>query len=515
MLATLTTTARDRRGRARTGPSASRFSAAGPLVACLVFVLALAAAFAFGTEARRALSPEAFGVTAGLASALGIAIVSGRAKRVISFDARRSLVAFALGGVALTGAPYVVMLNRYSDAPPGSEVLFLTTAAWGALLALGLVFTRRGVVARLALVAGAALGLAGVVGIVANWERPSSFSLFFRYVSEESWMLAAGVAVALLWWWLDRERERGALNAAALAAAAGALAAAIALGLARAGQLGLAAAVGHQGLLLYALATASAVAAAVVLLRAVGAQGIAAALFLPPAVLTLLTYIEQATKIFGPQPILLGPAAAGSVTALAAAVLIARAPSARGPASGGRPDRRAVAAVVLSAASALAAMASLALPALGARVIGLRTSGATLDLRFTLIGAETVGSWLVLALALGTLAASIGAVRMVPRPGDPSRGRVLATIVALGAAAAAWPFVRATPLRTLTSFVPSEVQVDFGSEFASITFSSLAVPAAVVAVCGTALALGVLLVCVIRARGPIGPGAPESEGDLS
>jgi hypothetical protein len=273
--------------------------------------------------------------------------------------------------------------------------------------------------------------------------------------------------------------------------------------------------VGHQGLLLYALATASAAAAAVVLLRAVGAGGVAAALFLPPAALTLLTYIEQATKVFGPQPILLGPAAAGSVTALAAAVLIARAPWTRGPSTGGRPDRWAVAAVILSAASLLAACVSTALPAMSARVVGLRTSGATLDLRFTLIGAETVGSWLVLALALGALAVSIGALRAVPRRGDLNRGTLFATITALAAAAAAWPFVRATPLRTLTSFVPSEVQVDFGSEFASITFSSLPVPAAIAALCGTALALGVLLVCVIRARGPIGPGAPESEGDLS
>jgi len=477
--------------------------------------LGLAAAFAFGTEARRSLSPEAFGVAAGVAAALGIALVTRSPRQVTSFEPKRSLVAFFLGAGALTLAPYLVMLNRYSDAPPGSEVLFLTTAAWGALLALGLALTQRGLSARLTLVVGAMMGLAGVAGIVANWERPSSFSLFFRYVTEESWMLAAGAVAALLWWWLDRERSRGSLDAAALSAAAGALAGAIALGAARAGQLGFAAAASSQGLLLYALAIAAAVAAGLVILRAVGAAGVAGAYFLPAAALTMLTYIEQATKVFGPQPILLGPASAGSVVALAAALFIAARPAA-GLSIPSRPTRGCpLIALIIAGTSVLAASASLPLPAMSARATGLLVSGATLDARFTLVGAETVGSWLVLALSLGALALAMSARSEHWGRSSTARAGYLVGIIAIGAAAAAWPFVRATPLRTLTSFVPIEVQVDFGSEFASITFSSLAAPAAVAALCGTALALGVLLVCVIRARGSVEPSAPELEGDRS
>jgi hypothetical protein len=479
-------------------------------------VLALAVAFAFGTEARRTISAEAFGVAAGIAAALGIGIVARPARRIAAFDPGRSLAAFGLGAVALTLAPYVVMLNRYSDAPPGSEVLFLTTAAWGALLALGVALTSRGSGVRLLLVAGAVLGLGGVAGVVANWERPSSFSPFFRYIPEETWLLAAGAAVALLWWWLDRERQRGALDVTALSAAAGALAAALALGIGRAGQLEVATAVASQGLLLYALATALGVAAGVVILRGIGARGVAGAYLLPAAVLTLLTYVEQATKVFGPQPILLGPAGAGSVTALAAAVLLAAAPYwSQRTVGTGRFGRLQLAALVVSSASVAAALVSLALPAMTARVVGLRTDGTTLDLRFSLVGAETVGSWLVLALALGALAVSLHGARGWSQADVAGRARPLVAIAALATAAVAWPFVRATPLRTLTSFVPSEVQVDFGSEFASITFSSLAVPAAFVALGGTALALGVLLVCTIRAWGSAEPAVHGLEGDPS
>lgn len=516
MLATQTQPASDRRGRAGTGPSASRGTGA-VLGAGLITIVALAAAFAFGTQARSTVSPEAFGLVSGLATAIGVAVVVGSPRRVKEFEPGRSLVAFALGAAAFVGAPYVVMLNRYTDAPPGSELLFLTTAAWGALLALALAASRRGAATRVTLVAGALLGLAGAAGIVANWERPSSFSPFFRYQIEESWMVAAGVAVALAWWWLDRERARGALDAAALSAAGGALAAAIALGLARASMLGLAEAFASSGLVLYAAATAVAAAAMVVLLRAVGAGGVAGALFLPAAVLTLLTYIMQVTRVFGPQPILLGPAAGGITATLAAAVLIAvaaRGVTATEQASGhtGRLPRVALA---VAGMSTLAAAASLALPAMSARVVGLRQDGATLDLRFTLVGVETVGSWLVLALALGSLALAIGALRGMPPRGLASRGRMIAAIAALAAGAAGWSFVRATPLRTLTSFVPTEVQVDFGSEYATIAFAAIPVPLAVAALCGTALALGILLVCVMRTGGDAAPDTRELEGERS
>jgi hypothetical protein len=168
-----------------------------------------------------------------------------------------------------------------------------------------------------------------------------------------------------------------------------------------------------------------------------------------------------------------------------------------------------------AAVSALGAAASLALPAMSARVVGLRSGGATLDLRFTLLGVETVGSWLLIALALGVAAAGLRALRAMPQPGELGRGRLLTIVASLAAATAAWPFVQATPLRTLTSFVPPEVQADFGSEFASIAFSSLPQPLSVASLSGTALALGVLLICIARASHQPVASASELEGEPS
>ncbi len=103
------TTAPHKGGRARTGPPASR--AVTPLVAGLVMVFALAAAFAFGTEARRTLSPEAFGVAAGVAGALGIAVVAGPARRIGAFEPR----ALAHRVHAWCGGAHACALRRHAQ----------------------------------------------------------------------------------------------------------------------------------------------------------------------------------------------------------------------------------------------------------------------------------------------------------------------------------------------------------------------------------------------------------------
>ncbi len=129
-----------------------------------------------------------------------------------------------VGAAGLFGAPYVVLLHRYSDAPAGSEILFLTTAAWAVMLVL---LTLRGASSDLMLVSGALLVLGGVASTVGNWERPSSFSPFIRYSAEEFWMLAGGVAWALMWWFLDRSIRRGEASAAVVPLAAGGASAAL------------------------------------------------------------------------------------------------------------------------------------------------------------------------------------------------------------------------------------------------------------------------------------------------
>jgi len=467
---------REGKGRGLPGPSSSR-SEIAVLVAVVVLVLSSAAGFAVGIEARRTLSAEVLATVAALGSAIGIMLVSGDARRIRLHSASDPLFSLVLGAAGLFGAPYLVLVHRYSDVPAGSEILFLTTAGWAVIL---VILTLRRRISEVIPLAGALLGLAGVAGIVGNWERPSSFSPFVRFAAEEFWMLAAGLAWAALWWHFGRARERGSLDAAAVPAAAGGALAAILVLVARWGTADVVPALSHGGVWLYAVACAVTAASAVVVLRSAGPRAIAGAYFLPGVAITALTVVEQATGAFGPQPIQLVAAVAGSVLALAATVLVwPKDPVAENPSRSGF-CRASIAVAVLAA---LSAVVGLALPALEGHANGLLQSGADFKASFILLGAEVVGPWAALALALVVLGMAL------------SRDARFSRVAALVAAAVAWPFVWATPLHTLTTFIPSEVQVDFGSEFAAISFSPLPVVATFVALGGAVTALALLLSC--------------------
>ncbi len=468
---------REGKGRDIPGPSSSRRVQTAAAIAAAVLALATAAGFAVGIEARRTLSAEALASASAIASAIGILLASGDVRRIRLRAASEPLFSLVLGALGLFGAPYAVLVHRYSDAPAGSEILFLTTAAWATILVLFTLKRRRSEVVPLA---GALLGMAGIVGVVGNWERPSSFSPFVRFVPEELWMLAAGVAWAALWWHLGRARDKGELDAAAVPAAVGGVLAAAMMLVARWATADVSAALSHGGFWLYAVACMAAAVAALLALRSVGPRGVAAAIVLPAVALTALTLVEQATGAFGPQPILLGPASAGAVIALAAALLIwPREPSPETP-----PQTRWWrAALVAGALSSVVAAVGLGLPALEGTAKGLRTSGAAFEASFVLRGIEVVGPWAVLALGVVTLGIAWARDLRLPH------------ILALLAAAIAWPFVWNTPLRTFTTFIPSEVQVDFGSEFAAISFKQLPIPVTLVALGGVAVAVALLLVC--------------------
>lgn len=474
---------RDGKGRDVPGPSPSRRGTT-VAVAVTVLVFALAAQFAVGIEARRTLSAEVLAAAAAVFGAVGMLIVSGPLRGRQVSNPTGMLVSLVLGAFGLFGAPYMVFLHRYSDAPPGSEVLFLTTAAWSAILVL---LTLRRRTSDIIVFAGALLILGGIAGIVGNWERPSSFSPFVRYVVEERWMLLAGVAWALLWQQLGRAKERSDVDGVAIPAAVGGILAAVLTAFAHANDVNIPAALSHGGFWLYSVAAIASGAAMLLALRSGGVRVVAGAVALPAVALTVLTLIEQATGAYGPQPILLLPAFGGAVVALAGATLVWL-PDMGEATEGVRSACRF--ALPLSAAAVLAAFIGLALPALQGRATGLRTSGASFDATFVLRGIEVAGPW----IALGITVAVLGMVL--------SRVATRARVLALAAALLAWPLVWATPLRTLTRFIPSEVQVDFGSEFAAIAFSRLPVPAVFVALGGAAGALALLLVCRREPRTP-------------
>jgi len=182
-----------------------------------------------------------------------------------------------------------------------------------------------------------------------------------------------------------------------------------------------------------------------------------------PSAVSMLLVVEQILGPLGPRPIVIAPAAAAMVCTIAGIVTTADWGTAPTHADASRAGARwAVLAARICAAVALtAAIVGLATPAMEAAVTGLRADGSAYEASFSLYGWEVAGPWLAFGIALATLGLAIE----LPR-GRAATARSLALLVGAAALLVASP----TPLRTLTSFIPSDVQVDYGSEFARISF---------------------------------------------
>lgn len=381
--------------------------------------------------------------------ALAFALVFGSVRGALALPRSETLRAAAGGFLALFAAPALVFFNRYSDVPSGSDVLFVTTAGWGLVTVVaGLLAARPAGWMRQW--AAAVAGAVGGAAVLANWERPSSFSPFFRFPREEGLMLVGGVAWAagsvLLTDVLRRADRRAVLPAAAApAAAAAVLWALIADGPAGATSRLLAGVWVPQ-----ALAGGIAFVVWVALLEAEPPHRAGLWLMPVPALVSALALVEALVGMLGPRPLLVGPVLAGSAACLAAA-LWGDAPE---PPPGTRPDPLASA---FAWASLALAAASLAVPALGARIVA-DTGGAEYDVSWMMNGWETVGAWAALAVAFVALAAAF-------RP----RSALVPTVVAVLLAAVLWA-AGSTPLHTWNEWVPVEVQQDYGTEFARIDF---------------------------------------------
>lgn len=427
---------------------------------------------------RRAVAPVAFVVLTAIAfvvdtlavnAAVGrpLALLSPAAAAVVLLIATpwrgerpsvRSAWPWAAAGVAgLLAAPYLVAASRSTDAPSGSEVLFFTTAAWGSLLVLGALLPRaaRPAPHRVALVL---LAAAGSAALVANWERPSSFSPFVKFPAQEVAMLAAGAAFAAFVLVLRAAapsvRGRVALVGTSAAAAAGLLALPFSGGLTALSAFA-AWPLAAPALLLHAFA----VLAVVRVLEDGTAVDLAALFPLVPVLLTAFTLVEEVIGARGPRPILVGPALAASalvVVAVTGALADRRADA---------PGRMTLAARSLSAIAALAALGGLAAPALSATVHGSTASGAAFDASFVLQGWETAGGWIAAALAAVAVAYA-----WAPGAARPAPARLIVRLAGLGMVVAAYALLAGTPLHTWTSWIPPEVQQDYGTPFARITF---------------------------------------------
>lgn len=485
------------KGRVTPGPSPSSLV----LVAVGLAVLAVLASarFLFATVVADGSTPVSQVAIDAAALALAFAVYSGlpswRALRDTAPKAWASASTTLAALIAGVGAPLLVALNRHSDAPAGTVVAFWTMVFAGLCLAVGVTAFKR-----VALHVPASALVAAVAGaaVLASWERPSSFSLLTRFVSEQ---VAMGVASVL---WIgallvlasadSRRDERPTLSLAPvpLGVAAGVLAVV-------AGPEALATAATPLGL----LSSAAFAGLSVGMVWAIGrVPGMAALpLLWVPAAVTSLAVVESAIGVFGPRPILL-PDVAFSVLALlgASVALAATTPTAHD--ARGSKSQHAV--LALSVVALAAAAVGMLLPAVRVVVEGMRTSGADFYAAFAFRGFETIGGWLALSSALLVLVALV-AYRRGHRPVAPLWGISLASVSSL----VAWMALKATPLHTWVSWIPVDVQQDYGTEYASIVFSGLRVPWQLVGIVGAALSA---LLALGRALAARRAAAPVAEG---
>jgi drug/metabolite transporter (DMT)-like permease len=467
-----------------------------------------------------------------IAAVMGLVLLGVKDAVAAARSSREDLVRAAAGGVAaLWAAPFLVLIQRASDAPSGAVVLFHTTALWGVILA-GVWWIESARVQKwlsrgtaeesaplasavratwLAPVAAVASAV-GSAGVLANWERPSSFSPFIKYPAQEVLMLVAGlvfVAGSLL---IVRSLRSLAPRTAALAAlvAAAATAAIVALP-AAAGSLGSLQRLSAE----FVLLGVGAFALAWGWVGAISAFGVArsSAVFLvAPALLTLLSVLERATGVYGPNPILWQGAITGAALCVTGAgtVLAARTTTPPRPELGteGAAEKPAPAffatvpafmmlktARVLGAVAAVAALAGMFLPALRATSVG--SMPVPFQATWAMRGFECASPWVAFAGAAVAVAASLLAPTKLSRPA------LVLALLTVAAAAFAYPMLLDTPLHTWNNWIPSDVQQTYGTEYALFTVEVITNLASMVAIVAAAAGATALLASAVLRATPV------------
>lgn len=423
---------------------------------------------------------------------LAVALIAtpGPLRRVRSLGRGPAATAAAGGLLAVLGAPALVVGLRMSDAPAGSIVVFLMSGGWAAVAALAgaVVAVRSRRMEASWTVSGALLVLAGAAGVVANWERPSSFSPFVRFPVAEAGILLGGIALIAGGLLLVRVARASDPGGALMVAAA----AASATGLVWWGASGFAA--GWSSLAEQPLAvSAAAVAWGLVclnwieVLRRHGPPVAAACLALTPLLLPLLSVLEQLVGVAGPQPLVVNGVIAGALVCLAGCAALLHAARAR-TAAGAR--LLPVAAGVPLAAS----VGALMLPAIAVSV-AVTVTGGRFAGSWTLSGAESIIGWAVVALAVLVFVAAFDAAPAVP------------AAVAL-TAFAALPWLADVPTHVWSATLAPEIQQYYGTEYGSIDFT--AVPN-ILMIVAAALAMVALLAIMAVRRAP-GAAATDNGG---
>lgn len=433
--------------------------------------------------------PDGVLVLAACLGALALALSLAGVRRTVALLRERGsdvYTALAGGGAAFAVAPLLVLSQRASDAPPGTEVLLFTTSAWGFIVCAAVYFARSRPRSAIGLSA-ALLGLVGGLVILANWERPSSLSPFVRFPQQHALMLGAGAvfaAGALALWGASRRLR--AIEVAALASVGAvpvALVAAIPAVSSASGALSRT----WSALLILAVSGAMLAIGWVRLAASRGLVGASGALILVPAALTALSFLERSLSVYGPDPIRWGPVVAG--VAMCGAAVFAQwftlkstdVPASQRPAARRWPFRAAaVSTLALAAASAMTP---------GIAVVVEGSFGEEYRAAWVMPGIEVAVGWLAFAVAV------LAATAILDAAAGLRRSALVAGVLAV-CAPLAYPLIADTPLRTATRWIPADVQQTLGTEYARMTFAAVLDP---VRVASIALSVVVAIVAIVIA----------------
>lgn len=426
--------------------------------------------------------------------------------RLRAVGRREVLIAGVAGLAAWYVAPLVVLSQRATDAPSGTETLFFTTA--GAVLAVVVTAAFfRPERPTLIQAAAALLVVLGSATLLGNWERPSSFSPFLKFPAEEAIMLAAGVALALGLIGVRRSVRLMGLRSSLWVGVASAAGVSLLLALPHA-----AAAVASYSrtwpqLMLAGVALATLATGLVGFAHGRGVVRASSWLVVTPLALTALTVVERLTGAFGPTPIVWPGAVGGTVLVLLGLVVLQTGHRAHGATPRIR-DRASITAIVFGAVAAAVSVVSLFVPAFSASVAGTTEAGASFAASWTFSGAEAAIGWLPLCASLLGLAASLDVMRRV---------EVRAGLVAAGSAllaTATYPLVVATPLHTWTRWIPAEIQQAYGTEYARLSLEVAPHVARYAAVALSTVSAVFLIATLVRHRevdtAPIAPELKEN-----
>lgn len=393
------------------------------------------------------------------------------------------------GALAWWAAPFAVLGQRASDAPSGAEVLFLTASLWGVGVLL-VAALRRGVTASSQLAAGL-LSAAGALAILANWERPSSFSPFAHFLGPELAMVGSGVVFGLGLHLLHKavgSQEFGPAFVSSLwgAALVGLVAwlPAMRVVVGEAPRL-------WTFIVVIGVLTFGSAWAATRLVRPGDISLSSVPFLLTPAVVTGLSALERVIGVYGPNPILWEPVLGGTAVVVTAAVVILMLEADKDPSVPSTPA--ATTARIVAIVAVAAALAALALPVLSALSEGAFST--PFRARWDLAGYESASAWIVAGAAVLVLALSSGgALRRATR-------RVGAAC-AVVSVAGAW-LARSTSIRTYFSWIPDDVQTTYGTEYARFVVEPVASPALWIA---SAAVLAAAVALLIHRPGEAAPG---------